>query len=50
MYPVALRAISATVPAAFFVLACGRLKENKPTKRQKLPKTDIENLPKIIKN
>ena len=49
LYPVALRAISATVPTAFFVLACEGLKENKPTKRQKLPKTGIKKLPKIIK-
>ena len=43
MYPVALRAISATVPTAFFVLACERLKENKPTKRQQIPKSGIKN-------
>ena len=44
--PVALRAISATVPTSFFVLCSlffvlrsTRLKENKPTKQQQLPKT-----------
>ena len=42
-YPVALRAISATVPTAFFVLARQRLKENKPTKQQQLPKTGVKN-------
>ncbi len=49
-YPVALRAISATVPTAFFVLACQSLQENEPTKRQKLPKTGIKNWAKIVQN
>ena len=30
------------MPTAFFVLAWQRLKENKPTKQQQLPKTGIE--------
>ena len=32
-----------------FVLACQRLKENKPTKQQQLPKTGVQNWPKIMK-
>ena len=41
--PVALRALSVTVPPAFSVLAWQGLKENKPTERQKLPKMGIDN-------
>ena len=33
IYPVALRAISATVPTAFFVIRSGRLKEIEPKQR-----------------
>ena len=50
IYPVALRAISATVPTAFFVSAWRRLIEDKPTKQQKLQRTSIKNRPKIMKN
>ena len=50
IYPDALRAISATVPTAFFVLACQSLQENEPTKRQKLQKTGIKKLQKIVQN
>ena len=53
MYPVALRAISANVPTAFFVSACERLKENKTTKWHKLAKQITINIntkkDKIIK-
>ena len=50
LYPVALWAISATVYIAFLVFLIESLKDNKPTKRPELPKTDIHNFMKILEN
>ena len=39
MYPVALSAISATVPTAFFVIRCESLKEKEPKQSSKTSET-----------
>ena len=49
-YPVALQAISATVPTALFVSWCENLKENEPPKQQKTQPDKYQKVIKIIEN